>query len=104
MLMPLARGSGGDSVSTGHGCDATTTTDQCSGDVFVNGKGVVRLDDANKTHLYPLGICSPHSVTLSTFENGYSNTVFVNGKNIARKGDKYGVEEIITGSPNVNCG
>ena len=32
----VARKSGTDSISTGHGCDATTVTDQGSSDVFVN--------------------------------------------------------------------
>jgi len=103
-LMPLARGSGGDAVSTGHGCDATTVTDQCSPNVFVNGKGVVRYSDLDQTHLVPFGICVPHAVPLTTFENAYSFTVFANGRNIARKGDKYSGEEIISGSSNVNCG
>ena len=64
-LMPLARGSGGDAVSTGHGCDATTVTDQCSPNVFVNGKGVVRYSDLDQSHLVPFGICVPHAVPLT---------------------------------------
>ena len=38
----VARKSGTDSISTGHGCDATTVTDQGSSDVFVNAIGAVR--------------------------------------------------------------
>ncbi|CAB4162786.1 PAAR motif [uncultured Caudovirales phage] len=106
MKMSLARGSGGDTISTGHGCDSTTVTDQCSPSVFVNGKGVVRLGDLTVIHNVPAvdPPCIPHAVPMTTFENGYSYTVFANGLNIARKGDKYSGEELITGSPNVNCG
>ena len=100
MGLPLVRGSGGDTVLTGHGCDTTTKTDQCSPNVFVNGKGLVRSGDLNLSHLFPFGPCIPHTVPLSTF----SSTVFANGRGVARLGDKYVNEEIITGSGNVTCG
>jgi uncharacterized Zn-binding protein involved in type VI secretion len=101
--MPAAaRGSSTDSVSTGHGCDATTVTDACSGDVFVNGKGSVRFGDAVHSHLYPVGpSCVPHAPTMS--EN-CSSTVFINGKKAAFKGSKYSGHEITSGSGNVFIG
>lgn len=97
----VARGDGKDSVKTNHGCDGTTVTDQCSSDVFVNGVGVVRLGDNNRIHLRKVGDnCVPHTVALSKA----SGTVFANGKGIGRKGDKYGREEITSGSANVFAG
>lgn len=102
MAMPVARGSGTDSVNTNHGCDTVTTTDQCSDNVFINGKGAVRKGDLIKVHQWPAGEgCEDHTVPL----NSYSQTVFVNGKNLGRKGDYYGSNEVIaTGSSNVNSG
>ena len=41
----VSRKDGTDSVSTGHGCDSTTVTDQGSSDVFVNAIGAVRAGD-----------------------------------------------------------
>lgn len=99
----VARKSGTDSVSTKHGCQSTTTTDEGSSNVFVNKIGVVRRGDKNKAHSAPIGpkgSCIPHTVALSSS----SGTVFVNGKGIGRKGDSYGREELTSGSGNVYAG
>ena len=97
----IARGSGVDSVDTGHGCDATTVTDECSGDVFVNGIGVVRQGDKTASHQVPGGLgCVSHTVPLTTF----SSTVFVNGKNIGRLGDQYAGHTITSASGDVFAG
>lgn len=99
----VARKSGTDSVSTKHGCQSITTTDQGSSDVFVNGIGAVRRGDRNRSHAAPIGpkgSCVPHTMVLTS----YSGTVFVNGLNVGRKGDRYGNEEIISGSQNVFAG
>ena len=97
----VARKSGSDSISTGHGCDATTVTDQGSSDVFVNGIGAVRADDLCEIHDILVGdSCVPHTVPLSS----YSGTVFVNGKGIGRKGDFYNGHEITSGSSDVFAG
>jgi uncharacterized Zn-binding protein involved in type VI secretion len=97
----IARGDGTDSVSTNHGCDATTVTDECSGNVFVNNKGAVRQGDNTQTHLVQSGlICVPHRVPLTT----YSGSVFVNGKGIGRKGDSYSGETITSGSSDCFAG
>lgn len=94
----IARKNGEDSISTGHGCDATTVTDQGSSDVFINGIGAVRKDDLTAVHLVPAGpACVPHTVPLST----YSPNVFVNNKNVGRNGDFYNGHQLITGSTNV---
>lgn len=94
----VARKDGQDSISTGHGCDATTVTDEGSSRVFVNGYGVVRSGDKTAVHLIPSGpSCVPHTVPLSSF----SPNVYADGKNIGRKGDKYNGHTLTSGSTNV---
>lgn len=101
--MPAAaRGSGADTVSTHHGCDATTVTAACYGDVFVNSKGIVRFDDAVHIHTYLVGrSCVPHAPTMS---DNCSGTVYVNGKKAAFLGSLYAGHDITSGSVNVNIG
>lgn len=100
-MAEAARKGGTDTVGTNHGCDATTVTDEGSGDVFANSIGIVRKDDYNLTHLRPTGDdCSSHRVQLST----YSSTVYINSKNAGRKGDYYGSEVITSGSTDVFIG
>jgi hypothetical protein len=103
----VARGDSTETVSsaTGSGIDcadpSTTSTDQCSANVFVNSIGVVRKDDKVTSHA-ATG-CVPESPGLSS----YSSTVFANSKNIGRAGDNYngdGSNIIDTGSPNVFAG
>lgn len=100
----VARGNGTDSVATPHGtgknCNSPTTqaTAACSGNVFVNGIGVVREGDAMKSH--PAPGCVPHAPGLSSF----SSTVKVNGKGVGRKGDEYTGHTISSGSGNVIAG
>jgi uncharacterized Zn-binding protein involved in type VI secretion len=97
----VARKSGTDTVSTGHGCDATTVTDQGSSDVRVNGIGAVRAGDLCQVHLIPAGSsCVPHTVPLTTF----SGTVRVNGSGVGRKNDAYSGHTITSGSGNVFAG
>ena len=88
--------------------DTTQKSDAGSDDVFAEGTGVVRKDDAMKSH--PNGdpcvaSASNHAPTVSS----YSSTVFANGKNIARIGDAYDSEseqehEITTGATTVFAG
>ena len=103
----VARGDSQDTVQSAHGtgvgCPSplTTSTNECSTDVFVNGIGIVRKDDKSTTHT-ALG-CGSESPQLST----YSLDVFANGLNIADIGDNYkkagdGGDNLITsGSPDV---
>lgn len=107
MGSPVARGNGVDSVAsaTGSGSNCasptTTATAACSGDVRVNGTGVVREGDAVASHSQTG--CVPEAPTLSSF----SGTVRVNGKGIGRKGDNYagdGSNIITSGSGDVNAG
>jgi len=89
----------GDSVTTNHGCDGSTTMAQGSGDVFANTIGVVRQGDNDNVHAYGGRNCSArHQVALSAG----SPTVFVNGKALGRVGD--GSETLASGSSNVFAG
>ena len=97
----VSRKSGTDSISTGHGCDATTVTEQGSSDVNVNSIGAVRAGDLCQVHLIPAGSsCVPHTVPLTSF----SSTVFVNGKGVGRQGDQYSGHTLTSGSGNVFAG
>lgn len=96
----VARKDGADIISTGHGCDATTVTNEGSSNVFVNTIGVVRYGDLEQIHLVPAGDCVPHVLTLSSC----SQTVYVNGLGAGRLGDVYGGEVLITGSETVFFG
>ena len=104
-MPPAARGSGGDSVfsKTGSGrrCakPVDTATDACSGDVFFNGKGAVRIGDAVASH--SASGCGPDGSTLTSS----SGTVKVNGKGVARIGDQYtGDNTITSGSSDIFIG
>lgn len=104
--MPAAaRGNGTDSVfsktGTAKRCRApvTTSTAVCSGNVFANGVGIVRIGDIVAMHLK--GGCSPDTSTLSSG----SGTVFINGVGAGRIGDQYSSDNtIISGSPTVFIG
>ena len=98
----VARGNGGDTVVTGHGCDAVTTTGACSSNVRVNGKGIVRFGDAVLPHLFPVGrACVPHAPTL---DGNYSNSVKVNSKFAAFEGSTYLGHVITSSSSSVKIG
>ena len=89
----------GDSVTTNHGCDASTTMAEGSGNVFANSIGVVRQGDNDTDHAYGGRNCSArHQVPLSAG----APTVFVNGRALGRVGD--GGETLASGSPNVFAG
>jgi len=104
---PVARGNGVDSVDsdTGAGVNCpdplVTATAACSGDVKVNGTGVVREGDEVASH-NQTG-CEPESPSLSS----YSETVSANGKRLGRQGDNYagdGANTISSGSGDVKAG
>ena len=88
--------------------DTTQNSNAGSSDVFAEGTGVVRKDDAMKAHANGdpcVASATNHTPAVSTF----SSTVFANGKNIARIGDKYNSEssqdhEITTGATTVFAG
>ena len=92
----VARGSAVDSVAVPHGAGVncaspmTSSTDELSGDVFVNGTGVVRKDDKMTSH--PNVGCIAHAPKLTT----HSPDVFANGKEIGDLGDEYGCGGVIS--------
>lgn len=92
----------GDSVSTGHGCDGTTTLDTPSqGTVFVEGKLVCRKGDSTVSHAVPEGDgCGSHTATIS----GSSGTVKVAGVLVARVGDACDAGSISSGASTVFIG
>jgi uncharacterized Zn-binding protein involved in type VI secretion len=73
-----------------------------SGDVKVNGVGVVRQGDSTDPHKLKKGRCPIHESKVT----GGSGSVFVNGKPIARVGDALGPEctQISQGSGDVFAG
>ncbi len=91
----------GDSISTGHGCDGTTTLTGPSGDVFVNGLGVERQGDPTVVHRLTGTGCS---VSHTAAVNSGSGSVFVNVKPIARVGDSADAGAITSGSGSVFAG
>lgn len=88
----------GDSITTGHGCDSTTTITGGSGTVFVNNIAVERKGDPVSPHTIRSGTrCVPHSAVV----NAGSGTVFVNGVAVARVGDSADNGVITSGSSTV---
>jgi len=81
-----------DLFATGHPCDDISQLGEASGNVFVNGRGAVRLGDLSVSHLIPVGIpCLPHVVPVASA----SGSVFVNGIGVARVGDSIDAGAII---------
>lgn len=104
-MPPAARGNGTDSVfsktGAGRNCVSplTTATAACSGDVLVNGIGIVRQGDAIAAH--PAAGCGNDGSVLTSF----SGTVFANTKAVGRIGDQYtGDNTITSGSSNIFIG
>jgi len=89
-----------DTVNTGHGCDATTTIAQGSGNVLVNGRGAAYQNAPLTSHTIPSGappVCVAHTAQVNA---GYGR-VLVNGRPIARIGDSADLGQISSGSGNV---
>lgn len=94
----------GDLISTGHGCDSTGIIDIGSTNVFINGRGAVRVGDFDVHDIEVVEglsiVCRSHTVVVGIA----SNKVFVNGRGLARIGDTFSGEPISTGSLNVFAG
>jgi uncharacterized Zn-binding protein involved in type VI secretion len=89
-----------DTVTTGHGCDTTTTIQQGSPNVRINGSGAAYAGAALTGHTIPVGVppvCVGHSAQVNA---GYGR-VLVNGRPIARIGDSADLGQISTASANV---
>jgi uncharacterized Zn-binding protein involved in type VI secretion len=94
----------GDSVSTGHGCDSTTTLTGPTGEsahVYVNGIAVECVGDPTQDHAYGGKNCSAHHTAAI---NAGSGTVIVGGKALARIGDSCDSGSIVGGSSDVIAG
>ena len=82
-----------DVASTNHLCTTTFNTDECSANVFVHRRGVVRLGDDGQTHT--IGDdppCADHTPVLTTA----SPSVYANGIKIGCKTHVYEGEDILT--------
>jgi len=92
----------GDSLSTGHGCSASTTLASANqGSVFVNGILAAVVGAATVPHPFPPDPpCAPHVANL----NAGSSSVFVEGKPLGRVGDSADAGAMTSGSPNVSAG
>lgn len=94
----------GDSTSTGHGCDGSTTITGPTGagaKVFANGIAVECAGDPTVVHRYGGKNCSAqHAAAI----NAGSGTVFVGGKPLARVGDSTDGGAITAGSSSVFAG
>ena len=93
----------GDSVSTGHLCDGSTTLDAPTGNstVYAEGELICRLGDKTVSHNILVGSsCVPHTSAI----NSSSSTVYVAGALVARVGDSTGCSgtaEITSGAGTV---
>jgi uncharacterized Zn-binding protein involved in type VI secretion len=80
-------------MSCGIDCPPTPAV-ECSGNVFVNGRGVVRVGDAFRSHCL-------HSRVVARG----SSTVYVNGRQVCRVGDPLSCgDKVCEGSDNVFAG
>ena len=91
----------GDSTTTGHGCDGTTTLTGPTGagaHVFANNIPVECVGNPTVVHRFGGRNCSStHTASI----NAGSGSVFVGGVAIARIGDSTDGGAISSGSPNV---
>ena len=97
----------GDTVNTGHGCDAVVEILQGDSTVLVEGKPVAVQSSPLEPHTItnpavpPIPPCISHP---GQIVNVGSGTVIVGGKGIARVGDSADLGSIATGSSTVLAG
>jgi len=91
----------GDSTTTGHGCDGSTTVTGPTGagaKVFANGIAIECIGNPTASHNIKVGKdCVAHTASI----NKGSGNVFVGGIGVARVGDSTDNGAITAGSPNV---
>lgn len=88
----------GDTFSTGHLCDTTSTIAGGSTNVLANNKGASRLGDNSVSHdIMVNNVCVPHVVPITSG----SPSVVINSKKAARVGDTIDAGSITSGSPDV---
>lgn len=88
----------GDNVITGHGCDSTTTIQQGSPNVRINGRGAAYAGALLVSHT----IGTPPACVVHTAQvNAGYGRVLVNGRPIARFGDSADAGSISSSSGDV---
>lgn len=93
----------GDPLSTGHGCDGSTTLSSHAqdGTVLANSIVIAVVGAPTVVHTIPGGsACVPHSANL----NAGSSSVYINGIPVGRIGDSADAGSMTGGSPNVFAG
>lgn len=92
----------GDSVATGHGCDATTTIQgNLQGTVRVEGKLLAVRGDILAPHTILSGtVCVPHTA----YTSSGSSSVSAHGIAVCRVGDAADAGSITSGASTVNIG
>lgn len=93
----------GDSLSTGHLCDASTTigSPNTDGTVHANGIDIIVVGAPTSAHTIKDGKdCVDHSAAL----NAGSSTVYINGTAVGRIGDSADAGSMTAGSGNVFAG
>jgi len=93
----------GDSLTTGHGCDGTTTiaSSNTDGSVKADSINVIVVGAPTSAHTILSGIvCVPHSSQL----NAGSSSVFIQGIAVGRVGDSADAGAMTSGSPSVYAG
>jgi len=92
----------GDSLTTGHIRDSTTTlTTPAQSTVYINGILAARKTDSTVAHGFPPEPpCNPHVASV----NAGSSTVFIVGKEAARIGDSADFGAMTSGSSDVYIG
>jgi len=91
----------GDALSTGHGCDETTTIADSNTDhtVLANSIPIIVVGAPTVVHSVP-PVCAPHTA----ITNSGSSSVFINGISACRIGDSTDSGSMISGSGNVFIG
>jgi uncharacterized Zn-binding protein involved in type VI secretion len=93
----------GDTVSTGHACDGSSTlnTPTSNSTVYAGGELIACLGDLTVPHNILVGdSCVPHTAPIS----GASGSVFIGGIAVARKGDACDAGSITSGAASVIVG
>ena len=97
----------GDELSTGHGCDGTTTLDtsnQGVDNVYANYILICVKDAPTVTHDITNPGAPPPCITHTAKLNVGSSTVKINNIEVGRVGDSADAGAMSSGSPTVNAG
>lgn len=90
----------GDSVATGHACDATTTLATANHNVNAQGANALVVGDLTVPHGFIPPACAPHTAAI----NAGSSKVTIGGVAAARQTDSCDAGTITSGASKVNIG